>query len=142
MTDSPNKSVLGYLEHVQLPELDIACDVKVDTGACSSSLHAEQIELIEKDGEDWVRFHVLFNRKGNRIDQVCEAKLLGRKRIASSNGQRSYRYAIQTDIELGGQRWSIDLNLSHRGSMTYPMLLGREAIQGRFLVDVALTFQG
>tara|TARA_Y100001949_G_scaffold175367_1_gene184994 strand:- start:137 stop:355 length:219 start_codon:yes stop_codon:yes gene_type:complete len=60
--------------------------------------------------------------------------------ISSSNGQKTERYVIRTTIRIQDQTWEIDLNLSHRGSMKYPMLLGREAIAGRFLVDVEHTF--
>ena len=134
------KPALGYLEKLQLPDLGIDCDAKVDTGACSSSLHAEHIELFDKDGQEWLRFHVLFRRDDIDIDRICEARMVSRKRIASSNGARSYRYVIRTSIALAGQEWDIDLNLSHRGSMSYPMLLGREAISGRFVVDVEHTY--
>jgi len=134
------KPAIGYLEQIHLPDLDIECLAKVDTGACSSSIHAEEIETFERDGQQWVRFHVLFRRGEMPIDQVCEAPVHARKRIASSNGSRSHRYVIQTSINLGGQHWTIDLNLSHRGSMTYPMLLGREAFAGRFVVDVEHTY--
>ena len=134
------KPAIGYLEQIDLPELDIQCLAKVDTGACSSSIHAEEIETFESDGQQWVRFHVLFRRGEMPIDQVCEAPVHSRKRIASSNGSRSYRYVIRTNVSLGGQHWAIDLNLSHRGSMTYPMLLGREAFAGRFVVDVEHTY--
>jgi hypothetical protein len=134
------KSTLGYLEKITLPDLGIQCDAKVDTGAFSSSLHADQIELFEKEGMEWIRFQVHFNRKHIRIDQICEALLLTRKKVASSNGQSSYRYVISTNIILDGQTWAINISLTHRGSMNYPMLLGRDAIRGRFVVDVEHTY--
>jgi hypothetical protein len=134
------KPVLGYLEVLTLPEVGIQCHAKVDTGACSSSLHAEDIKVFQRDGQDWVSFHVLFSREKMRIDQRCEAPLFTRKRIASSNGSRSYRYVIKTPVTIGNQQWPIELSLTPRGSMKYPMLLGREAISGRFIVDVEHTY--
>ncbi|WP_221798994.1 ATP-dependent zinc protease family protein [Oceanobacter mangrovi] len=134
------KPAIGYLEQVNLPDLGVICHAKVDTGACSSSIHAENIEIFDHDGEEWVRFHILFRRGELPLDQICEAPVVSRKRIASSNGSRSYRYVIRTRIQLADQCWPIELNLSHRGSMSYPMLLGREAFAGRFVVDVEHTY--
>lgn len=134
------KPVLGYIETVVLPDLGITCDAKVDTGACTSSLHAENIELFKRNRQNWVRFHVAFHNDGNEIDQICEARVLDTRTIASSNGQRSERYIISTDVDVRGHRWQIEISLSHRGTMRYPMLIGRRAISGRFLVDVSQHF--
>lgn len=131
------KPVLGYTEKVRLPDLGIACYAKVDTGACTSSLHAEKIEPFTRDGKNWVRFHVLFDGPLATLDQICEAEVTGRRVIASSNGQRSHRYIIKSRITVAGQEWPVEISLSHRGSMKYPMLIGRKAIAGRFLVDVS-----
>jgi len=131
------KGTLGYIEQISLPGLDIHCAAKVDTGACTSSLHADKIEAFERDGEQWVRFHVQFKGPSSNIDQMCEARVIDRRVIASSNGQRSHRYIIRTDITAAGQTWTVEISLTHRGSMKYPMLLGRKAIAGRFLVDVS-----
>lgn len=134
------RATLGYLEKVFLPDLALHCDAKVDTGAFSSSLHADNIEIFEQDDQEWVRFLVCFERKHIRIDQVCEAPLVARKKIASSNGHRSHRYIIRTSLTLAGETWPVNISLSHRGSMKYPMLLGRDAIRGRFVVDVEHTY--
>lgn len=129
--------VLGFIEAVELPGLGIGCDAKVDTGAATSSLHAERIEEFERQGEQWVRFHVLFNKQSARIDQTCEARLVEQRVITSSNGHSSKRYIIETDINVGGLSFTTEISLSHRGSMKYPMLIGRKAIAGRFVVDVS-----
>lgn len=134
------KPILGFIEALVLPKLDIVCHAKVDTGACSSSLHADNIETYEQNGSLYVRFHVFFNQNGMLINRYCEGQVISTRTVASSNGQKSDRYVIRTPISLHGKTWEIDLNLSHRGSMKYPMLLGREAIAGRFLVDVERTF--
>ncbi|MCD8520974.1 MAG: ATP-dependent zinc protease [Saccharospirillaceae bacterium] len=136
------KPVLGYIEQVSLPDFGIQCLAKVDTGACTSSLHAERIESFQRDGKSWVRFHVLFDNDTSVIDQICEAEVIDRRVIASSNGQRSHRYIIKTQLFAAGKTWAIELSLSHRGSMKYPMLIGRRAISGRFLVDVERRYPG
>lgn len=131
------KPTLGYLEHIELPSFNIGCNAKVDTGACTSSLHAEQIEEFQREGELWVRFHVLFDSSAARIDRLCEAKVIDVRTIASSNGQRSRRYIIKTNIMIREHSRTIEISLTHRGTMKYPMLLGRKAIKGRFIVDVS-----
>jgi len=129
-------NILGYIETVELPDLGIDCDAKVDTGAATSSLHADHIEEFVRNGKNWVRFHVLFNKQTARIDQTCEAPVLEQRVITSSNGHSSQRYIISTEIKVGGLAFTTEISLSHRGSMKYPMLIGRKAIKGRFLVDV------
>lgn len=133
------KPSLGYIEEITLPDLGISCYAKVDTGACTSSLHADRIETFTRNDTTWVRFHVLFDNASSTIDQVCEAEVIARRTIASSNGQRSQRYIINTRLSAAGQSWPIEVSLSHRGSMKYPMLIGRKAIAGRFLVDVSMA---
>lgn len=133
------KPVLGYTEFIHLPDFGIHCYAKVDTGACTSSLHADQIETFERNGERWVRFTVVFDNDQHTLNQICEAPVIARRKIASSNGQRSIRYIIRSNLTAAGTTWPIEISLSNRGSMKYPMLIGRKAIAGRFLVDVTLT---
>ena len=133
------KPILGYVEHVSLPDFGIACYAKVDTGACTSSLHADDIETFTREDQRWVRFRVQFDNNQHTIDQICEAPVIAKRKIASSNGQRSSRYIILAPIHIGGSIIPIEISLSHRGSMKYPMLIGRKAIEGKFLVDVSLS---
>ncbi|MEK9713021.1 MAG: ATP-dependent zinc protease [Thalassolituus sp.] len=128
---------LGYIENAALPDLGIDCNAKVDTGAATSSLHADNIEEFDRDGRRWVRFHVHFTNSSAEIDQICEAPVVEQRKIKSSNGQSSTRYIISTRLVTGGLEFITEVSLSHRGSMKYPMLIGRRAISGRFLVDVS-----
>ena len=136
------QSKIGYIERITLPGLTVSCDAKVDTGACTSSLHAEKIEVFTKNEQKWVRFHVLFHNESAQIDQVCEALVFDHRVIVSSNGHRNERFIIKTDIQLGKSCWPIEVSLSSRGTMKYPMLLGRKAISGRFVVDVSENYLG
>lgn len=136
------KQTLGFIERIAFDDLDIDCKAKVDTGACSSSLHAERIEVFQRDGNDWVRFHVLFDSNKARIDRLCEAPVLTQRHVTSSNGQTSHRYVIAASVTLAGQQFTTEVTLSHRGNMTYPVLIGRKALSGRFIVDVSQSFAG
>lgn len=125
----PTLPQLGWKELVQLPELDFATLVaKVDTGARSSALHAKDISTIGRR----VEFRIGTMHYGMR--------LAGAKRIKSSNGLSQVRPVVETVIILGEHQFIVAMTLTDRGDMELPMLLGREAIKGRFLVNAAHTF--
>ena len=121
--------MIGWKEEICLPELGPGKLVaKIDTGARISALHAEDISVIGR--------LVSFRFAGKHH----EVKLVGAKRIKSSNGHTQIRPMIETEIVLGHHRFVVAITLTDRGDMGVPMLLGREAIKGRFLVNAAHSF--
>ena len=136
--------VLGWREWVRLPELKLGRSIKakIDTGAKSSCLHAFDIESFERDGEQYVRFkvHPRQRRQSNMVE--TEAKVLEFREVRSSSGHAEVRPVIVTIIRLHGQEWPIELTLSDRAGMGFRMLVGREALRGRFLVDCEESFVG
>lgn len=133
------KAIIGHIEKVEFPLLGFSCLAKTDTGACTSALHADEI-CIEGTVESPVAvFSVHFKGDLQTLNIRCEAPLVGRRDIKSSNGQIATRYVIKTPVLIAGHSYDIELTLSHRGNMSFPMLLGRKAISGRFLVDVSLS---
>lgn len=124
--------VVGRLEWLMLPDIGVGpLHAKTDTGARTSSLHAEEIEVI--DGGGRVRF-VTCDHYGRRVS--CEAPVAGEAKVRSSTGVAKKRWHIETPAVLpGGFRWSIRLTLAHRGRMKCPVLLGRRALAGFFLID-------
>ena len=131
-----NKLIIGHIEHIEFPRLGFSCYAKTDTGACTSALHADNIHIVEEDGQQWAQFEVHFKSEHQKITAHCRERLIGQRDIKSSNGHISQRYVITTIALISELELSIELTLSHRGSMTFPMLLGRKAIAGNFLVDV------
>lgn len=122
---------IGYAEYVSLPAWGVRrLRVKVDTGARTSALHVEDLRTI---GDHSVRFRVL-GHKGDP-DVLVKAPVLRRSRIRSSNGQEEERFIVVTTLRLGPVEKSIELSLTRRGEMRYPMLLGRSALAGDFLID-------
>lgn len=139
------KPVLGWREWLSLPELGVkSVKAKVDTGARSSSLHIDELELFERDGQSYVRFWMDCARSAAKLEtfdsRPIEVPLYDERWITSSNGQRQRRPVIRTLVCLFGQSWEVDLSLTPRGAMEFPMLLGREAIRRRFVVDPARSF--
>ncbi len=133
--------VLGWEEWVSLPALGVhAIKAKIDTGARTSALHAEAIELVSGAPQPLVRFTIRPAPRRLDIVVACEALLLDKRTIVSSNGIAEVRYVIATDLTIAGRCWPIELSLSDRSEMSYRMLLGRQALQaGGVLVDPAAT---
>jgi ribosomal protein S6--L-glutamate ligase len=128
-----NKIILGSEEWCSFPELGIpAIKARVDSGAKTSALHAINIAPFVKDDVNWVKFDI------NPILKTvihCEALLIDKRIVKSSSGFREQRYVIQSKIDIGSETWSIEMTLTNRDSMGFRMLLGREAMSGRILVD-------
>ncbi|KPK17393.1 MAG: hypothetical protein AMJ62_01385 [Myxococcales bacterium SG8_38] len=134
-------SVIGWREWVALPDLGISrIKAKVDTGARSSSLHAYDIEVFSRGPRDYVRFVVHPVQRETKTTIHCIAELHEHRHVKSSSGHREYRPIIRTSLELGAERWPIDLTLTTRDAMGFRMLLGREAIRGRFVVEPGRSY--
>ncbi len=137
-TDLP---VIGWRERLALPHLGITqIKAKIDTGARSSALHAFDIETFTREGKAWVRFSI-HPHQHNSIDTIAaEAELLDTRAVKNSGGQAQTRPVIQTLVALGGQQWPIELTLTNRDVMGFRMLLGRQAVRQRFLVDAGKSY--
>jgi hypothetical protein len=126
---------------VALPELGIdRIKAKIDTGARSSALHALDIRTLEAHGSPRVRFCVHPVQRDTRAVVECEAPLLGERWVRSSSGKSTLRPTILARICLGSQSWPIEITLVRRDVMGFRMLLGRQAIRRRFVVDPGRSF--
>jgi len=133
-------TTLGWRERLALPMLGIPLlKAKLDTGARSSSLHVDTLESFERAGDTWLRFSVSVGGR-HRIAVTCETLALDRRSVTDTGGRRTLRWFIRTDVVLAGQRFAVDINLTDRRHMLFPMLLGRSALHGRFAVDPALSY--
>ncbi|MDY0022125.1 ATP-dependent zinc protease family protein [Arenimonas caeni] len=131
---------LGWREWLELPELGItAVRAKVDTGARSSSLHVESQQTFERDGAEWVRFELDTGRYRAPL-AFAEAPVLERRKVTDSGGHSTERIFIRTRMRLAGRDWPAEVNLAPRRNMLFPMLLGRTALAGRFVVDPSASF--
>ena len=131
-----NKVILGSEEWCSFPELGIpTIKARVDSGAKTSALHAINIAPFIKNEANWVKFDINPIQNNTKTVIHCEAPLVGKRIVKSSSGFREHRYVIQTSISIGDTRWPIEMTLTNRDSMGFRMLLGREAMSGRILVD-------
>ena len=133
---SGNKIILGSEEWCALPSLSIpAIKARVDSGAKTSSIHAFNINGFRRNGEPWVSFEVYPLQKSRRVAIRCEAAVVDKRSVKSSSGISEKRFVIEVAMTLGDQTWNVEMTLANRDSMGYRMLLGREAMVGRVLVD-------
>ena len=130
--------VVGWREWASLPDLGIGrIKAKIDTGARSSVIHAFAIERLPGGR---VRFGVHPRRRSTAKEVWCEAQLREERLVADSGCHREMRPFIRTPVKVGAVVWDVDLSLTDRDSMLFRMLLGRNAIAGRFRVDPSASF--
>jgi len=143
MSKQTQKIIVGSEEWCELPNLGIpAVKARVDSGARTSALHAFNIKPFKREGITWVSFEVHPLQNNRRTIVRCEALVIDKRVIKSSSGLAEKRYVIRTSLEHNGVAWEVELTLTNRDSMGYRMLLGREAMIGRILVDPEASFLG
>lgn len=135
------KKIIGWREWVRLPDLyDGKIKAKIDTGARTSCLHAFKITPFTKDGASYVRF-VLHPLQRQRFPEVsCVALVIDHRSVTDSGGRREHRYVIRTSLKLGKRRWPVELTLTNRDQMGFRMLIGRQALRRRYIVDTGRSF--
>ncbi len=137
------KPIIGWLELVDLPDLDLSGVIaKIDTGARTSSLHVDRIELLPDAGNgSWA----IISRRDAGPKKTAKLRswklpVKAFKEVKSSNGQTEHRAIIHTRLVLGGRKQVVDISLTDRSSMRYEMLVGRTALKGKFLIYPTRTF--
>lgn len=137
-----NRRILGWREWASLPGLGIAAiKAKLDTGAKTSALHAWDLSLRTVAGRQWVRFRVHPLQRDKVTSVVCEALVSDRRWVTNSSGTRERRYIITTSLQIGSSRWPIELSLANRDAMGFPMIIGREAMRDRLIVDPKASYR-
>jgi hypothetical protein len=135
------KIVIGRVEKIDFPTLNIyKLDAKIDTGAYTSSIHCHKIELEMRRGMQWVHFFVLDPGHPEYGDIRYESPVYKIKNVRSSNGQVEERVIIKQRALFFGVKRMIELSLTDRSEMRFPVLIGRKFLSGRFLVDVSKKF--
>ncbi len=137
----PNRQLIGGVEWCALPDLGLPCiKTRVDSGARTSSLHAWGIRRFRRDGRDFVSFRIHPLQRDRRTVVHCQAPLADRRGVRSSSGATEARYVIRTLLALAGCRFEVEITLTSRDAMGYRMLLGREAMRDRLIVDPSRSF--
>ncbi|WP_225036707.1 ATP-dependent zinc protease [Winogradskyella sp. SM1960] len=132
------KKVLGRIDRVDFPELKLnTIDVKIDTGAYTSAIHCSKIR------EENDKLYCIFESKGhpNFKSEEVVFNTYTYTDVKSSNGYKENRYKIKTTVVFFGKSYKINLTLSTRDDMKFPVLIGRQFLKNKFLVDVDLKNQ-
>jgi hypothetical protein len=143
MSRRSERTLIGWREWVLLPRLStVPIKVKVDTGARTSTLHAFDLEVLERDGRPWAQFEVHPIQRSRLQATTVSHPVHSFKSIRSSTGHAQRRPVLRTPIRISGFQYDIDVTLTPRDEMGFRMLLGRAALHGRFLVDPGRSFLG
>jgi len=135
--------IIGWREWVSLTDLDIdMIKAKVDSGARTSSLHAFDIEIYKRGENKFVKFSIHPDQKSEKKEKECRSKILEFRKVKSSNGQVELRPVILTKVKLLDEVWEVEMTLTNRDEMGFRMLLGRESIRKKFLIDTGKSFYG
>lgn len=130
--------LIGWKERIILPDWGLdSVLTKIDTGAQTSTIDSEQVEILPRGR---VRFTAIARRRPNVVGETVEADIVRMGKIRSSNGRLSERCVIVTKIRIGDSEFQTEFTLSERPRMKCRILLGRAALEGRFLVDTDNTF--
>jgi hypothetical protein len=126
--------VIGYIERVDLPGLDLfGLDAKIDTGADNCSMHCDDIEV---EGENVIftlhdEVHPAYH--GKRLT----LPIFKIKNVKSSNGSIEERVFVKSMVKLGCKMYEAEISLTNRENMKYPMLIGRRFLSHHYLIDVS-----
>jgi len=127
--------IVGAVEWAKIQPAGLWVEARIDTGADTTSIHAEDIQLVEKDGKRYVRFVLIDAVTGSAHQQ--ELRLRRRVLIKQSGGADERRYVVRMWVTLGEIRSKIDVNLSDRTDFEYPLLIGRNFLIDNMIVDVS-----
>lgn len=136
---SLDKTVVGATEKVLLTDLGITLESRVDTGANTSSLDARNIEIFERNGEDWVRFEI----HDPDLDQLVELERPRSRKvlISQSNSEEPERRpVVEMRITMGSMTQVAEFTLTDRSHLDQPLLIGRNVLRDLMLVDVAQDY--
>jgi hypothetical protein len=138
MRERPEPRIIGMAEYVDFPDWGVRrLPARVDTGARTSALHVENVK--ELPGSR-VRFDVRLRRDDPTARVTVETKVSRRAPVRSSTGHTEARLFVKAHVRLGGREQLIEVGLVDRRHMIYRMLLGRTALEQRFLVDVTKRY--
>ena len=128
--------ILGSVETVRLDPLGIIYEARIDTGAETSSIDAQNIVPFERDGRRWVRFEL--QDAGQSEPVVVEKRIRRFVLVSQTNvAEPDRRPVVRMRIQVGASTETVDISLTNRSRMSYPILLGREYLLDRAIVDVS-----
>lgn len=131
--------IYGWREDVLIEGVKEKLLAKLDTGALTSSVHAEEKELFERDGKKWVRFIITDPRSKDSVRTRIEAPLVRIARIKEPNAEPTTREVVRLSFQLGERKLRSEFTLNNRTNMLAPVLIGRSTLKDLGWVDSSRT---
>ena len=139
---TPAKVVAGWVERVVIENQDYAVKAKLDTGAKTSSIYAENIELFKKDKKTWVRFTLVLPDENKSLHRITLEKPRSRRvKVKEHDGVHDRRPVVDLDVCFNGFHYNAEFTLANREEYIYSILLGRRFLNEKAIIDPATTFQ-
>lgn len=133
--EKPALEIIGGVEPVYFLPMKVPFYARIDTGAETSSIDVSHIKQFERDGEKWVAFD--FDHNGSGESRRFEKKIVRKTTIRRINGNEK-RLVVNMDIKIGAELINADFTLADREKFNYQVLIGRNILNGRFLIDPSL----
>lgn len=132
-----SKIIVGKNEYIYIPSEKLKLKAKIDTGATTTSIHALNIKPFERDGKKWIKFD-LVDADGKLINKALPiSRTVYIKRHGAKNQKR---YVVKMRINLATSSQLVDVTLTDRSKFTYPVLIGKNYLNGVILVDVSKKY--
>lgn len=128
--------IVGGVETLHIIPFDMPFHARMDTGAETSSVDAFNIRPFERDGKKWISFDIK-NRKDGTVKHF--EKPVKRKTTIVRTGEEERRYVVHLDIKMGGKLIDAEFSLNDRSKFEYQVLIGRNIINGRFIIDPSIS---
>jgi len=132
--------VYGWIEKIKVAEMQDELVAKLDTGALTSSIHAENQQFFEKDGKKWVKFVVTDPREDGAKRYEMEAPLVRTVRIKEPGEESERRSVVRLGFQIGERKMKAEFSLNNRHNMICPVLIGRSTIRALGWVDPSRTY--
>lgn len=130
------KIIIGRKDKATFPEWNLEdIPIKMDTGAYTSAIHYQSLQQKEVNGKKVLAFKLLDKTHPQYNDKEFLAEHYKEKKVKNSFGGSEKRFVIATTIKLFDKVYPIELSLSKRGEMRFPILIGRKFLIGKFIVD-------
>jgi hypothetical protein len=130
--------MVGQAEYVVIGDNLIQLKARIDTGATTTSVGAHNITVFERDGKRWVRFTVKDTFSGDNFE--LEQPMTREVGIKQHSADKDVRAVVKLPLTLGRISATVEVTLNNRDEFEYPILIGRNFLDGRIAVDVSKEY--
>lgn len=131
------KPLIGRVEWIEIPAFEFRVEARVDSGARTNSLHAENIVERHENGVTYVDFDI---RDDENQERRVSSMVIHEISIVRPIGPPQKRYVIQEEVRIGERSFTVQINLNDRSNLTYRFLVGRNLLMGHYLIDVSQSY--